>query len=121
MITFKDNNENMKFATFRAENYLGIEGNQYSKFVITEIEDCPENLYGYCLSYKVKEVEIYTLKENDEHLDQMISINFEDQMSILIECTNSLNGSIKLYFVHQSSQLSKERKDKLIKTASFHN
>lgn len=121
VITYLLKDQSYICLTFMAENTQLNGDAVYPKFVINQVKYNSECFYHYLINQRIIEIEIYSTMVDNSTIDELIIFKCDSGKQILLECTISMNGSIKLYFVHQSSQLSKERKDKLIKTASFHN
>ncbi len=81
-----------------ALNFLDSEERQYSRFIINNYINKSDFYNSYLLNREVSKIEIYSMSINDNENDRLILIAFKDNLEILIENTNSINGSIVLYF-----------------------
>ncbi len=121
VITYLLNDKSYICLTFMAEN-IHLDGEAvYPKFVINQVKYSSECFYHYFINQRIIEIDIYSSMVDSSTIDELIIFKCDNGKQIILECTISMNGSIKLYFVQQNSQLAEEKKDKLIKTASFHN
>lgn len=119
-VTYLLNDKSFNCLTFKAENIEFQEEVVYPKYVIKELKYNSDCYYHYLINHRIIEIEIFSSKIDNSIIEQLINFKCDDGKQFLIECTTSMNGSIKLYLINQNAQeLIEAKKNKLFKTVSL--
>lgn len=114
-ITYLSENRSFNCISFKAENFILDKEVQYPQFIINESLYNSDCFYHYLLNLKILEIEIYSTNLDSKCIDKIILLNCEKSVKILIECTISMNGTIKMFFINDNEKLVKEKSKNLFK------